>query len=261
MRPDALTVETRARASWEATDLGLALVQTHWKSLCAPWFAITIPVTLLAFVLTYLSTRDGNGNWYGSALIWWLKPLYDRVLLHVMSRAVFGEAVSWRDALRAIPGLLWRSGLFRALTWARFSPRRSFRLPIWQLEGVTGAKRQQRLRALKGNGAIRLIFVCSTFELILLIGVIGLLFMLMPPELVSSRLESFSDSFTTDKVPFWFEAVYNLIYLFVIPIVEPFYVAAGFMLYLNRRTELEGWDIELGFRTLAARLEAKQALS
>jgi hypothetical protein len=38
--------------------------------------------------------------------------------------------------------------------------------------------------------------------------------------------------------------------------VEPFYVAGGFMLYLNRRTELEAWDVELGFRRLAQRLKA-----
>jgi len=30
-------------------------------------------------------------------------------------------------------------------------------------------------------------------------------------------------------------------------------VASDFTLYLNRRTELEGWDIEIAFRQLAAR--------
>jgi hypothetical protein len=38
-------------------------------------------------------------------------------------------------------------------------------------------------------------------------------------------------------------------------IVEPFYVACGFTLYLQRRTILEGWDIELRFRQLAERVE------
>ena len=261
MSPDALTVKTRARAHWEATDLGLALVQAHWRSLYAAWFAVLLPVTLLVLTLAYLSNHDGNTDWYGLMLLWWLKPLYDRVLLHVMSRAVFGETVGWREALRAIPGLLRHSGLFRALTWKRLSPRRSFRLPIWQLEGVTGYKRNRRIHALKGPGTIRLIFVCSTFETILFIGIVGLLLMMLPPESVPSHLGSLSDFFVTNKMPLWFEVAYSLVYLLVITIIEPFYVAAGFMLYLNRRTELEGWDIELGFRTLAARLAAQQAPS
>jgi hypothetical protein len=31
-------------------------------------------------------------------------------------------------------------------------------------------------------------------------------------------------------------------------LLEPFYVAAGFAMYLNRRAELEAWDIEQEFR-------------
>jgi hypothetical protein len=36
--------------------------------------------------------------------------------------------------------------------------------------------------------------------------------------------------------------------------VEPLYVASGFALYLNRRTQLEAWDIDLTFRRLRQRL-------
>jgi hypothetical protein len=31
-------------------------------------------------------------------------------------------------------------------------------------------------------------------------------------------------------------------------VLEPFYVAAGFAMYLNRRVQLEAWDIEQEFR-------------
>ena len=34
----------------------------------------------------------------------------------------------------------------------------------------------------------------------------------------------------------------------VILLLEPFYVAAGFAMYLNRRTELEAWDVEQELR-------------
>ena len=44
--------------------------------------------------------------------------------------------------------------------------------------------------------------------------------------------------------------------LLAFALVEPFFAAAGFALYLNRRTQLEGWDLERTFRNLAARLRA-----
>jgi hypothetical protein len=257
--PDALAVKIRTRAHWEAIDLGLALVQTHWQRLYAAWLVVVLPAAFSALALTYLLRSSDNSYMYGMHLLWWLKPLYDRVLLHVLSRAVFGETVGWRGVLRAMPGLLRHSGLFRALTWGRFSPKRSFKLPMWQLEGVTGQARSRRLRSLKGDGAIRLLIVCGAFEMILLFGAMGLILMMLPPEFVPSRLESLSDFFTADNVPLWFSAIYSLCYLLAISIIEPFYVAAGFTLYLNRRTELEGWDIELGFRTLATRLEASSS--
>ncbi|HRE17433.1 MAG TPA: hypothetical protein PLW86_10300, partial [Rhodocyclaceae bacterium] len=40
-------------------------------------------------------------------------------------------------------------------------------------------------------------------------------------------------------------------------VIEPLYVASGFALYLNRRSELEGWDIDVAFR----RLDARQAVA
>jgi hypothetical protein len=37
--------------------------------------------------------------------------------------------------------------------------------------------------------------------------------------------------------------------------IEPLYVACGFALYLNRRTQLEAWDIDLAFRRMRTRLQ------
>jgi len=37
-------------------------------------------------------------------------------------------------------------------------------------------------------------------------------------------------------------------YLIAVAFLEPFYVAAGFGIYLNRRVELEAWDIEQDLR-------------
>ena len=40
----------------------------------------------------------------------------------------------------------------------------------------------------------------------------------------------------------------SIAYIITVLFLEPFYVAAGFGMYLNRRAELEAWDIEQEFR-------------
>jgi len=50
--------------------------------------------------------------------------------------------------------------------------------------------------------------------------------------------------------------IVNLIYGLGILAIEPFYVAAGFMLYINRRAHLEAWDVELNFRKIGQRIDA-----
>ena len=37
-------------------------------------------------------------------------------------------------------------------------------------------------------------------------------------------------------------------YALTVMFLEPFFVAAGFAMYMNRRAELEAWDIEQEFR-------------
>jgi hypothetical protein len=40
----------------------------------------------------------------------------------------------------------------------------------------------------------------------------------------------------------------SISYALAVLFLEPFYVAAGFAMYLNRRAELEAWDIEQDLR-------------
>ena len=61
------------------------------------------------------------------------------------------------------------------------------------------------------------------------------------PELIDlSRL--FTDENYSDAIYF------DLLAVLSIAFVAPFYTAAGFVLYISRRIELEGWDIEICFR-------------
>ncbi|HVK55929.1 MAG TPA: hypothetical protein VM532_12980 [Burkholderiales bacterium] len=251
MKPESLTVAIRPRVPYEAMDLGLTLVHQHGKLIYAAWAAVLIPVMLLA---TLPALMWPSQTWLWSMFVWWLKPLYDRVILHVLSRAVFGEIVTVRQVLKAIPDF-FHTGLIRALTWGRLSLMRSFLLPVWQLEGLKGKARGTRIALLKknsgGNGRW-LTIACLHLEAILMFSLIGLAFLVIPDELGLPGMEMIFDM---DNHPPWFVLLQYGAYLTAVLFIEPLYVAAGFALYLNRRTELESWDIELAFHKMAARLK------
>ena len=248
MQLDDMTIQVRPRSHREAMDLGLRLVQSYWRAIYRPLLFVMLPL----FGITSLLFSEHM--WLAGLIIWWLKPVYDRIVLYVLSHAVFGQTPSSRETLRNLPRLL-KTGLFVNLTLFRFAPGRSFTLPVWQLEGLRGKARHERLRILQARAsghAYWLIFICIHMEIILLFSLYGLIYMFLPQD---SGFEVLAPFFS-DAPPYWAELASNGLYLLAVLIVEPFYVAAGFMLYLNRRTELEAWDVELGFRRLATRLKA-----
>jgi hypothetical protein len=53
---------------------------------------------------------------------------------------------------------------------------------------------------------------------------------------------------------FWIDTLNYIFSVIVITFIHPFYISANFALYINRRTQLEAWDLELDFRKLAMRL-------
>src|SRR6185436_6830272 len=183
--------------------------------------------------------------------VWWLKPLYDRVALHVLSRAVFGEAQSTRHVLGA-PGEWLRTGLFWALTLGRFDLARAFNLPVRQLEGQRGRASRERRSVLGrrvGSYATWLQLVCFGFEVVVLYwGLSHFTSLLLPAK--AAEGQDFTQAFLSGNV-FGYDDV--LAYSLAVLLLEPFYVAAGFALYLNRRTLLEGWDIEVALRKITQR--------
>jgi hypothetical protein len=255
MRLDLLSVTLRQRSPWEAMDLGIALVRRHARAVWRPWFALTLPFFLLANAIGWLAGKV----WLAALLMWWLKPLFDRVPLYVLSRAVFGTMPSVRQTLRAPE--LWSLGpLFAWLTWRRFHPSRSLLLPVDMLEGLRGANRGARVKVLQraiSSQALGLIFACANFEAILAASVWMLVLMFMPFEWLSESARAVWETFFQNP-PAWAQLIANLVAWLSMCLVEPFYVGAGFGLYLNRRTQLEAWDVELVFRRLAER--AAQAL-
>ncbi len=244
MRLEATTAALRPRNAWEAIDLGFALVQRWWKPLYKSWFAVLLPLTVILHLLC------SQALWLVPWLIWWLKPLLDRIPLYIVSHALFGETPSLRQTFKDLPRLL-RSQAMTVLTLARLDPARSFHLPVRQLESLQGNQRRQRQKILgaRDRGAATwLTIVCIHLEIVVNLGIIGFAWMLVADFADVEFLDLFTSTSLVQQL--WF----NGLFLCGLCLVEPFYVAAGFTLYFNRRIWLEGWDIEIGFRRLAQRL-------
>ncbi len=234
----AITLRLRPRGPYEAMDLGVRLLQRNAGAVYLAWFAIVMPLCLSLLTLTTFAT------WLPSLLVWWLKPLYDRVVLFVLSRAVFGAPAGLRDIeWRALFG----NGLIWALTFRRFDFARSFTLPVYMLEGLKWKRRRKRIAVLQKNTRAQAVLLSVAFihiEFVLTIGLL-LLGILLLPQYTGLPIFSW---LTGEEVPYWFHFANTIIYILALTISEPVYAASGFTLYLNRRVELEAWDIEMDLR-------------
>lgn len=242
---DSIAVALRPRNPWEAIDLGFGMVRTWWKSIMGAWLAVVLPVSVIIYLLCW------KAPWLASLLMWWLKPAFDRIPLFVLSRAAFGDTPDIRQTLKGVLPL-WRKSLLWDLTLGRVDMARSFNMPVRDLEGLRGKARRLRLKVLQKqtrNGAVWLTLVCINLEMVLNFALLALLLLLLPQTMQG---DFFSRLFAADQ-SLWLQMMTYGIYLLVLTTMEPFYVGAGFALYLNRRTVLEGWDIEIAFRRIAER--------
>ncbi|MUV13259.1 DUF4129 domain-containing protein [Noviluteimonas gilva] len=248
MRIDQISVELRPRSSWEAVELGTALVRTHARAIWIPYVLLTLPVFVaLCAVLLWLDQLQ----WVGIAY-WWLKPIFDRVPLFVVSRAVFGAVPSVRETLAAQRTWGWR-WMWHYLTWRRLSPYRALYMPVDLLEG--GTQKRERRNVIGGSArgvAAWLTVAFVHFETAFLLGMIALVPMFMPVEAWGELAEQFGVSALLQST--WLQLAMASLYYIPSLLLEPFYIGAGFGLYLNRRTQLEAWDVELAFRRLRERL-------
>ena len=231
----------RPRRSWEAIDLGFHMARRWFLPLWLLWMTTAFPLFLLLHLL-----MPGS---FGLALLlfWWLKPLYEPAMTDWLGRALFNEETSIRDQLRRFPRILSR-GLPGNLTWRRLFPSRSFFLCVQQLEGLRGERFSQRMKQLftTSPNSGWLTVLMFHIESILYLGMIGLVIMLLP-ETVKVDF-GLLDSISHSAMVAWTNSIF---YLLAASVVAPFYVAAGFSLYINSRTDLEAWDIEIDFRRIA----------
>ena len=256
MTPSALYL--RRRSVWEAVDSGILL----WR--CCffyfiPFFAL--PAWIIACGLRLL---PGKWVYFSYLALWWLKPLFDRLVLHVVSRGFFGSPDAtatpgdprnavrgksrFRGLLKGLGGDLFR-GLAGDLLWRRFSPARSARMPIRVLERVSRNHYRLRRKSLAAGGldfGTLITILGFIMEGMLLFGEI--MFVIMITQIFSpAAFEYMGDNLESMEI--FIFAAFCLNFIFV----ESLYVCMGFGLYINSRVEVEGWDLQLLFRKFAER--------
>lgn len=238
MKVESIALQLRPRSMSEASDLGVRLVQANARSVWSSFTPVWAAVTLIALAFGSVAA------WMPALILFALKPWLDRTLLFVLSRAVFGTPTRFVDVWRAQRTVWWQQ-LLATLTLRRLSPWRSYIQPAAQLEGQRGAawraRRKQLLRD-KQSSALGMQIAFAQLEALLLVGVISLGVWFAPESSQRGMLEFLGQPGDTRAL------LIGVVYAAVVLLVEPFYVGAGFAMYLNRRVELEAWDVEQEFR-------------
>ncbi|MCX2783594.1 hypothetical protein OQJ46_11415 [Microbulbifer thermotolerans] len=243
MELERLAIRARLRSPWESIDLGIALARQHWWPLFIVWL---LPASVV-FACSFWLLHD-SPSW-ALLLVWWLKPVYDRLPLFIASRALFGERVSVSGALKQFFSLN-RRDWFAWLTWRRLSATRSYDMPVTLLEQTSGSARAARIGVLHrkhSNAATWLTLTGFHLEFFLFLALLAFMYLLIPEQVQIDWLPMLTNS------ALWLEWASNVLYLLVMAAVAPFYVVSGFCLYIGRRIELEAWDIEIQFRSLRDR--------
>ena len=252
MNLNQVTIEIRPRSAWEAIDLGLLMAKRWWLPMIKVWLLVSLPI----FIITLFTPE--RWVWWSALSLWWIKPLLERPLLHILSHAVFNDLPSTRSTFKLFPALA-RKQWFASLTWRRFSPTRGMDLPVLQLEGLNGARRQERLQILHredSSPASWLSFIGLLLEIFLWIGMIGFIWALIPREINIEWADFFFDQESSQL-----HLLQLSIWYFALSLTAPFYVACGFALYLNRRIKLEAWDVDIAFRRIVNKRSGQQSLA
>jgi hypothetical protein len=240
---ERVTVAIRERTPSEALDLGFALARWHLPTFLLCLASLALPAAGLAGLLA--------SRIPAAALLvfWWLKPLFDRPVLFVASRALLGQRLRLPEDLAELARLLFRA-LPGDLTFRRFSPWRSYTLPVRLLEGLGGAPLRRRLVQIGAAGrltALGLTVSTLVFQLGLWFGLVMFVQLFhLRGEAPAGAWQAYFASFGS-PVGYW-------CFVASVIVIESYYVCAGFCLYVNRRVGLEGWDLELVLRRLARRL-------
>ncbi len=253
---DKVAAELRRRKGAESIDLGILLGRRFYWDVLKPWLMLVVPTLIVVQLLVAIVIHPV----VAVAVGWWMKPLFDRVTLHVISRGFFGDIPAPGETVRTVIRQ-WRSmEALKDLSWRRLSAARTMTMPIRVLENARGAKARQRIKALYGAGTrpaeqFGLLTMVVGFKWLFYLGLATLAVLVVPLDLVY-------DPFT--MLAYLAEDAHRGVQIAVLigittiatTFAEPFFGAGGFGLYIQRRIEREGWDLELRFRRLAERVSS-----
>ena len=250
MNLENVTVEMRPRSEWEATDFGARMIRRDAAAIYAVWFAVTLPLLAIALAVVFFTPYAA----YALLLYWWFEPVADGAILRIISRRLFGEDADVRATLRAVPVLAWKNRLF-LFTPYRLHFARSVAMPVTQLEGLSGAARRARSKVLNlkiFNYGVGITAAYEHLVLALYFGIILIGYALIPEAYVDTLGNTWMDLFWLDSSRVA-TAAGLLVFYAAQTALQPWFVGAGFGLYINCRTQLEAWDIEVAFRRIVQR--------
>lgn len=247
---EKISARIAPRNAWQAMDLGVRIYQTWWKPLTLIWLAVTLAPLLLLLSLTGID----HALW-GCLAWWWLKPLWERPLLEYCARALFSDAPTIKQLLRELPRHTL-SGITPWLFLRRLDPARGMHLAVTQLEKQRGASYQVRVRNLSlgiNDHGASLTMIMLLIEQLITVGIIMLIAMLAPDQYYLREMGWVLDD---SNQALWF--IIGAWYL-ATTLCEPLYICCSFALYLNKRTWLEGWDLEIGMRQIGEKRRARRS--
>lgn len=240
MRAEQLRLALRPRPAYEAADLGARMTQEARRATVRAWLPLAVGLALAC------GSTIEIAPWLPGLLLWWLKPWLDRGLLEIYARQAFGQSTTLRDVLAARARTSWSYALWM-LTLGRLSLARAYTMPVSLLEGQSGRARRKRISVIQHSqrgAAVMCQQILATGEFAFTLGLASLV-VWFTPGLDTDGL-SFVQALRDGTLPA--TAVMYAAQAAATLFVEPFYVAAGFAMYLNRRVELEAWDVEQDLR-------------
>lgn len=253
MRLEDVTVEIRPRSDWEAVDAGLAMARRDFWRCWGLWLLAVLPMAGLLYMW-----RD-HPVWWILVFFWW-KIGACRMVLFQISRRLFGENPRWRQLLRELPKAWFRRFFYRMIL-TRLSPMKPMAMVVEELEGLRGSEYQTRVKMVlrRGEGT------CYSLTLMSIFATIGVAFALLFIALMcipDATADSTSQAMDWDDMEYpvsvyWF---INSGLVLASSFVDVFFTGAGFGLYINSRTWVEGWDVELAFKRIANRLNGSLLL-